>query len=190
MEKKEYTNWTADISSAIFDGLDSLIVNETFKALSKESDRNAVIVATSMIDDILSSKIKCLLKAGTSKDHKALFEDNGPFNSMYSKTEWLYCIGELSGHQRKDINILRKMRNEAAHLWLPFDLASDRYNSMLQKMQTYESVNSLKKSLADEHNTSVENILMSPRVCFNLISSLIMTLLGSCISRGGNGAGT
>lgn len=178
MEKIEYTNWLADISSTRFDGLDSFVVNETFKQLSNETDRNAVIVATSMIDDILSSKIRCQLKAGTAKDHKGLFEDNGPFSSLYSKVEWLFCCGELHEDQRKDINALRKLRNEAAHLWLPFDLASDRYRTIIEKMRTFERVRSLKEHLANEHQTSEDNIVMSPRVCFNLITSLLMTLLG------------
>jgi DNA-binding MltR family transcriptional regulator len=178
MNKIEFTNFTADIGSSTYFGINSDEIAKTFTELCGESDRNAVIVATSIIDDILSTKIKSLLKVGSAKDHSALFADNGPFSSLYSKTESLYCLGELSDTLRKDINVLRKMRNEAAHIWINFTLNSEKYSKNIERMNNYQTVVSLKKSIAQDKGVPTEYVQMSPRVCFNLIASLIITLLG------------
>ena len=168
----------AKIDSALFQWIDSAEIARIYEDLSNESDRNAVIVATSIIDDILSSKVKSLLKAGTDKEQNALFSDNGPFSSMYCKIEWLYCIGELNEHTRKDVNLIRKMRNDAAHIWRSFNLESDKNVKTMEKMHSYQTVASIKESIAQENSVSTEDVQMDPRVCFNLMTSLIIVLLG------------
>jgi len=167
----------AKIDSTSFQGVDSSEIAKIYEDVANESDRNAVIVVTSIIDDILSSKIKSLLKAGSAKEQNGLFMDNGPFSCMYSKVESLYCLGELSELTRKDINLIRKMRNDAAHLWRNFQLDDEKYVKIMAKMHSYQTVLSIKDSIAQENGVSIEEVQMVPRVCFNLVTSLLIVLL-------------
>jgi DNA-binding MltR family transcriptional regulator len=177
----------AVINSVVFDGIDSDEISKIFKDLSNQNDRNAVIVATSIIDDILSSKIRSQAKLGTPKDLNSLFSDSGPFGSMYSKVEWLYCIGELHDFIRKDINIIRKIRNDAAHIWRSFDLNNEKYLKAMEKTSAYNLVSTIKESIAmKEHVSSLDDIHLEAKDCFNMIASLIIVLLGKQIKKNPN----
>jgi|GEM_PF-3062048 len=180
MRKVKVKSFLAEITSSAYDGLDSKEIDNIFKDLINQSDRNAVIVASSIIDDILSLQIRALVKCGTLQEQNALFSDRGPFGSMYSKIEWLYCLGKLPAFVRKDINIIRTIRNDAAHKWRGFDLADDNYTKALKKMRVYSAVDQIKNSLAQEEKlSSADYVHMEPKVCFCLLSSILIILLGS-----------
>jgi DNA-binding MltR family transcriptional regulator len=182
MRKIKINNLTAAVDSVAFYGIDSAEIARIYRELSRENDRNAVIIATSIIDDILSLKIRSLTKVGTAKELKALFSDNGPFGSLYSKVEWLYCIGELQENIRRDINIIRKMRNDAAHMWRAFQLNDDRYIKTMEKMSFFSIVKSVRGFIAQQEGVSLESVQMDQRVCFILMTSLIIALLGNKIA--------
>jgi DNA-binding MltR family transcriptional regulator len=175
-----------DIHRLSFDGIDSKQVATIFHELEAQNDRNAVIVATSIIDDILNSRIRSLVKCGSPKDHNALFADNGPFASMYCKIEWLYCIGELPSSIRKDIHIIRKLRNDAAHKWHNFDFSNEIYSKLLKRISLYRLIDSFKEIVKKEEQLSSEDyVWMENRTCFDHMVSLLIILLSKEITNGG-----
>ena len=46
---------------------------------------------------------------------KSLFEGNGPFSTLSSKIDVAYALGLLSSEERRELHLLRKIRNEFAH---------------------------------------------------------------------------
>jgi len=179
MRKIKIKSFSIDITSFAYDGLDSKEIAKIFDDLINQSDRNAVIVASSIIDDILSLQIRALVKCGTLQEQNALFSDRGPFGSMYSKIEWLYCLGKLSASARKDINIIRAIRNDAAHKWRGFVLVDDNYTKALKKMSGYSLVGQIKNIVAMEEKLSpADYVHMEPKVIFCMLSSLLITSLG------------
>jgi hypothetical protein len=89
----------------------------TVDDLSNESDRGAVILATTAIEDILEHTIITRLP-GLSADEaarKRMFENDGVLSSFSKKTEMAYAMGIIDGECRKKIDIVREIRNACAH---------------------------------------------------------------------------
>lgn len=98
---------------------DSLMVirfEEVWKSLKNESVRGGVIIAAAVIEEQPEELLKNRLVL-CCEERDALFEGvNAPIGTMSSKIELSYRTGCFNSKLRKSLHILRKLRNEFAHL--------------------------------------------------------------------------
>lgn len=109
---------------------------EVWQILKKESVRGSVIIASAIIEDLLEELLKKRLLL-CDEDNDLLFSGaNAPIGNMASKIELSYRIGCISPKLRKSLHILRKLRNDFAHLSheIDFDTPSvkDRTRNLLE----------------------------------------------------------
>jgi len=94
-------------------------MNENYKALRQEfkgsSDRAAVIVAASYLDELLLQMLKEYLIKDTDKKNKEIFSGNGPLSTFSSKINLSYRLGLISKRETDLINTIRAIRNYFAH---------------------------------------------------------------------------
>jgi len=96
---------------------------ELLPALVSESDRGAVLLGASRIDEHLKDFFEALLPASTSaKRKKEILGLNGPFGSFSAKLDIAYACRLLPEELVDAINKFRKLRNDVAHKPLPFRL--------------------------------------------------------------------
>lgn len=82
--------------------------------LKEESDRGSVLMSAAFLDEYLSS----LLKANFIDDEKTftdLCNGTGGLATFSAKIELCYLLGLISLETRRDLNIIRRIRNEFAH---------------------------------------------------------------------------
>jgi DNA-binding MltR family transcriptional regulator len=99
------------------DKIKDLPIKEVFQfrcSLSEETDRGCALMAAAFLDFELSRLLEARL-VDNSKIFKTLSSNNGPLSSFSSKIDIAYMFGLLSENARKDLHILRKIRNEFAH---------------------------------------------------------------------------
>lgn len=82
---------------------------------SKESDRACVILAVAMIDQAIETLLKTyLVPSSTTVDN--LFEDAyAPISTFNAKIILANRVGLISSQFCRDLNLVRKIRNEFAH---------------------------------------------------------------------------
>lgn len=83
-------------------------------ALSKESDRGCALFAAAYLDKALSDLLYCAL-ASDKKIENDLFEGNAPLATFSSRIKVAYYLGFLSKAERRDLDLIRKIRNDFAH---------------------------------------------------------------------------
>lgn len=84
------------------------------EVLSEESDRGAVLVTASMLDDVLLSLISARLVEGRSA--KKLIEGfNAPLGTFSARIAAARAIGIISEEWRRELDLLRDVRNSLAH---------------------------------------------------------------------------
>jgi len=88
---------------------------EFMNIVQKESDRGSVLVAVSMIEDILSSLLKTRLLPSLDKTDELFDIGYAPFSSFSAKIDLAYRIGCINQEVRRSCHILRKIRNDFAH---------------------------------------------------------------------------
>ncbi|MBP2699540.1 hypothetical protein [Photobacterium lucens] len=83
--------------------------------LQSESDRGAVLVASSMIEEALKNLLIAKL-VPSSKNQDPLFNGgNAPLGTFSSKIEMTYRLGLIRREWKELLNIFKKLRNDFAH---------------------------------------------------------------------------
>ena len=98
-------------------------LRDLLPTLISESDRGAVLLAASQIDEQLKRLFECLLPEKTSnKRKKEIFNPTGPFGGFCSKLDVAYVCRVLPASLVQAIHKFRKLRNTVAHEALSFRL--------------------------------------------------------------------
>lgn len=95
------------------------IMIETFssfiKQTSEESDRGSVLVAVSIIDDILAQLLKVKLVPTLERNDELFDGAYAPFSSFSARIDLAYRVALIGTNTRRSCHILRKIRNDFAH---------------------------------------------------------------------------
>ncbi len=84
--------------------------------LDRETDRALAIITSSHLEDLLERLISQTLKIPTPEVHKFLFEGaNPPLSAFHTKIEIVKLSKLLSDDEARDLNLIRKIRNDFAH---------------------------------------------------------------------------
>lgn len=84
------------------------------QALSKESDRGCALYAAAYLDRALSDLLYMSL-VENKNIQQDLFDGTAPLASFSSRITLAYYLGKLSPSIRRDLNLIRKIRNDFAH---------------------------------------------------------------------------
>jgi hypothetical protein len=83
-------------------------------SLEHETDRGACLIASSYLEYSLERLIRAKL-IDEPKSIDKLFEFSGPLGTFSSRIELGYALGLIGEKAKRDLNFIRKIRNEFAH---------------------------------------------------------------------------
>ena len=92
---------------------------------NKESDRGAALVAASMLDEQLQ-KILTNFFVESSESEDLLIGFNAPLGPFSSRVSAAFALGLIQENEFREINLIRKIRNEFGHGWEPVSFESGR----------------------------------------------------------------
>lgn len=95
---------------------------EMIYKLTNESERGAVLIGTSKIEEFLNTFILKILPKDSKNYTSKLLKYPGPISSFSSKSELLFAFRYINKRFYNSLNKLRKLRNEAAHSSQEFNL--------------------------------------------------------------------
>lgn len=88
--------------------------NELKRELANQSDRAVAIVCASILDTQLSDMLKNFM-IDDKNIKKDLLEGNSPLSTFSAKIKTAYYLGLISEDEYKNLDTLRKIRNDFAH---------------------------------------------------------------------------
>lgn len=171
-----------NIGGNLFDEEVLLLSKATYtqfrQELENESDRGIVLMTASIIDSILQERLRAKCSDVPASSVKRLFDAGGPFHTLSSKVDWLYCTGEFSQEIRNDLNIIRELRNYCAHNWQSFAFEESVETKFIKRMKSHRLVDQLKRAVADEEGIPPTTVIgMEPRWQFISLASFLISLL-------------
>ena len=86
--------------------------------LTEETDRGCALMAAAYLDD----QLECLLRRTLVDDNTAiddLLRSAGALGSFSARIELCYALGLLPGQARRDLHLIRKIRNDFGHVAKP-----------------------------------------------------------------------
>ncbi|HHC6573311.1 hypothetical protein [Vibrio parahaemolyticus] len=104
------------------------------------SDRAAVIVGASFLDEILREILLNHLVSDTDKNNKEVFSGNGPLSTFSSKINMSYRLGLISDRERKLLHGVRGIRNDFAHKLSKADFSFDSLSQRAKNLSIEKSL--------------------------------------------------
>ena len=90
--------------------------NRLLVVMDGEDERGLVLSASAYAEDCLGRILSAYLRKG--EPSKGLIEGfNAPLGTLAARLKAGYAIGILSREQYRDLDLMRKIRNEFAHQW-------------------------------------------------------------------------
>jgi DNA-binding MltR family transcriptional regulator len=134
-KKKVMTNIKKQDNANSINGLEPIVPGYKERAevlfrigeeLEKESDRGCALVASAYLENEISQLLERFFIELSSKSKKILFDFNGPVGTFSSKIEISFALGLITHEIKAALSLVRKVRNEFAHLHEPLDFDSDK----------------------------------------------------------------
>lgn len=94
---------------------------EIWTLLRSESVRGSVIVASAISDDILKQILSARLLKCDEKTDNLLDGANAPIGNMATRIDLCHRTACISSNTRNSLHLLRKLRNDFAHLSKPIN---------------------------------------------------------------------
>jgi len=127
--------------------------------LRKESDRGCVLIMATDIENILASMLDQWFSAIgviTSKQRKNVFDFSGPAGTFSNKIALCKVFGFIDQDLYHDLNVIKDIRNIAAHSNQDFSLSSEDVIHELEKMRHYQNT---KKKILSYIGTEDEDVI-------------------------------
>lgn len=99
----------------------------------KESDRGAVLMAGSVLDEVLSTMIQAFL-TDTPESRKLLSDFNAPLGTFSSRILAAYAMGLIEKQEYNEVESIRKIRNLFGHSWDGISLESPKVKGQIEKL--------------------------------------------------------
>ena len=107
--------------------------NVAIKQLMEESDRGAVLVGVAYLDDLLLRLFKRMLLDKTLSEE--LFGGSGPLSNLSGRIKVAYCLGWIGPATFRDLDLLRRIRNDFAHLHKPITFTDPSVQSRCRDLE-------------------------------------------------------
>lgn len=131
--------------------------------LKKESDRGCALVAAAYLENEINELLhRFFIKQG-SKAREALFDFNGPAGTFSSKIKMSAALGLIPEEIHKALDLIRKMRNEFAHLHEPLDFESSKIKQQVQSL--LPSLDTPQESTRDSFIMKIQSIAATIHLC-------------------------
>jgi hypothetical protein len=103
----------------------------------KEGHRGSVIVAAALFDDLLGSALSARLLHPAESQDELLEGSHAPLGTFSARIDLAYRIGAIGRQMRDSLHIVRRLRNDFAHVADPIDFSNqsvrDRVSLLLSR---------------------------------------------------------
>lgn len=138
------------------------------KEFEKETDRGAVIFASSLFDAALKNLLISFLVTNSNSSDDLFDSVNSPLSTFSSKISFAYRLGLISDKFARDLNLIRKIRNEFAHNIQGSDFNHSSIRSRVSEINKSSNI-------IDKMSAFDTNIDRSLRNCFLQSCSWMLT---------------
>lgn len=129
------------------------------KEFSSETDRAAVIVAASMLDELLRTLLIAKLVPVSSSNDELFDGANAPLGTFSSRIESAYRVGLISVKLARDLHLVRRIRNDFAHNIHGCSFEDTRVRSRVTELDNSNGIFARSPKMAAERTSTREHFL-------------------------------
>ncbi len=91
------------------------MLKDIFPFVDPYHERGRAVSCAAILDEMLRDILLAYFLPIPEKLEDELFEGYGPFSGFYARIETAYVLGLISENERKNLNLIRKIRRDFAH---------------------------------------------------------------------------
>lgn len=114
----------------------------SYQSLCKESDKGCVIIIGSILEEHLGQLHEAFIAKSIHPSKVNIFgelcDPFAPLSTFAGKLKLAYAYGLIDVDDYKDLDLIRKLRNEAAHTVYDFNLGDAGAKSIIKKLTAME----------------------------------------------------
>ena len=108
-------------------------LSEFLAGFNKESDRGAALIAAAVLDEKLYDILKAFL-ADVPASNDLLEGFNAPLGTFSARITAALSFGLIQENEYKEINIIRRIRNEFGHSWKGVSFVSQKVSQLCSQL--------------------------------------------------------
>jgi DNA-binding MltR family transcriptional regulator len=135
--------------------------NEAYRTqvLSDTNDRGACILMTANLENALDAALEAVLHID-HESRRELFGEAGPLGTLSQKASMAYALGIIGQTTRKNLRIIRIVRNAFAHAKIPIEFSTPEVSAVCDDLTL---INPLRPNQSREHDLAA----LTPRLVFS-----------------------
>lgn len=153
-------------------------VAKFFKVLTAESDRGMILAGAAFIDNALSRLIEAyLVELPNSKSQKNFFSFEGPLGTFSNRINMAFALGLIDLATRRDIKIIKDLRNKCAHLADEILIASDSISQPISELTCLQEFTEVLESKEPFKNLGLSDRVSGAKSRLLLNIGLVLVLI-------------
>lgn len=116
-----YESVIADLKRLNRQDLLTIPATEHSQHMRGEADRSAIILLAASLEHALLHELKRKMPSLNSEEQERLFNFEGPCGSFSNRIRLAQGLGLIDRQTRKQVELIKEMRNAAAHSFLPIN---------------------------------------------------------------------
>lgn len=165
----------------------------SYRSLCDESDKGCVIIIGSILDELLGQLHEAHIATSIYPSRKDIFgtlcNSFAPLSTFSGRIRLAYAYGLIDEGDYKDLELVRKLRNEAAHTLYDFNLQNAGAKSIISRLnalQRYQKLWDAEKArlYLSENKAPLPSMKNTQRVLivnFLALQSILLTRIADSI---------
>ena len=100
----------------------------------EESDRGCALMAAAYLDEALKQMLASYM-VNDKRLIKDLFNGQGPLATFSSRINLAFALGKISNEAKFDLHIIRRIRNDFAHISEPIDFENESISNRCKELR-------------------------------------------------------
>lgn len=101
-------------------------------------DRTAVILIMAWLDEAMTARLKATLRDDPAVFNEITSPASGALGPFSARNRLLYLLGAYTDETRRDLALMAKMRNAAAHLTEPFSFSNPTLRQQAESLTVHD----------------------------------------------------
>jgi DNA-binding MltR family transcriptional regulator len=107
------------------------------RTLNSETDRGCALMASAYLEDQIRELLRARFVDDAKTAEEVLNEATGPLSTFSSRINLAYLLGLISPATRRELHIIRKIRNDFAHHHRPITFSTDSVASRCLELHAH-----------------------------------------------------
>lgn len=150
MNRRSQKNIKSDLRKISMAGFSEADLEDYVEALKIESDRGAIILFATQLEDMLLYRIKRSLTGFTPEEADSFFGSDGPCGSFAAKIKLAKGVGIINFGTQTHLEMVRHMRNACAHAPSNLSFASPLIREAALSFLTDDAISSYEGATQSE----------------------------------------